>query len=153
MNSIRGYYTDVKGKIIVVILFIPVIILLGSCGIPEEELNENICPDELVEVKEIVITDTIVDGEPKDSEAVFNPDVEVVHCVIRIPDICCSVLDVKWIYQDAILKEWHGIGLGDLVPMTFSLEAPTEGFSPGDYKVVLQLNDRILKEATFKIVE
>lgn len=131
--------------------------LLAACAnskniIEQPEQIPEVCPDTLVQIDEAVLSAAIDEnGNPIQFTHEFTVETPKIYCTFIVPDICCTTLFVRWFYGEEIIGTWEGVGIGNLIPQTLSLDKPAGGFAKGDYRVTMYLGFRELVTEYFTI--
>ena len=91
-------------------------------------------------------------GEALNNQSVFPVDVDTIYATIRLSyNLCCTPLNVHWIYDDEIIHRWQQIGTDDKYSYTISLNKPDGGFIIGDYRIIVYVVDREIYDVTFTV--
>jgi len=143
-------------SIITILLIVTCLALIGcsnnnaSTGTTD---NNEICPDTLIIVEEATFSSAIDEsGRPIGSSNVFQSSTPEIYCTFMVPDVCCSIVVIDWLYQGDLIHKWQGVGPGTGIPLNSSITQPSGGFNPGDYQVILYINVREVTIAYFTIV-
>jgi hypothetical protein len=146
---------------VVIVAALSLAVLAGGCGsggdaAPDQAQNEpdEVCPDTLVEVDEIVFLSAAnLYGQPSPSGVEFPAGTAVIHSVITLSqDLCCKLVTVVWQMGEETVYYWSEDAPADIGDsFTVSFARPEGGFTTGQYKVSVYIGIRELVNASFTV--
>lgn len=150
-----------KSRILVVIVIHLVLVMLGSlltgCGSDnngqDQSDNGEVCPDTLVLADNVSLSSELdYKREALGNQSVFTVDTTAIHATIRLSyNLCCTPLNINWIYDDEIIYSWQRMGTDDKYSYTSTLSNPGSDFAAGEYRIIVYVVDRMIFDITFTV--
>jgi hypothetical protein len=142
-------------KLITIVLTVLIAAMsFTGCGSGEaasvEETTPEACPDILILVNTAHLTSTLGEnGRPFGDSRVFSADTAELFVSFEVyEDICCSTVVIHWAYGEEVISFWQGYST---IPPYVTLRSPEEGFTKGDYSVVMYIGIREVMRVPFII--
>ena len=101
--------------------------------------NGEDCPDPSITTFSCIISSDLDEGRNiLDTSVILSKDAKKIDAHIRLSnDICCTALNVHWIYQDEIIHKWKDTGTMDRLYFISSLDSSGNDFPIGEYKIII----------------
>jgi len=123
--------------VVVILAALGLAMLAGGCGSGGEAVGtvqDEVCPDTLVEVNEIALLSSAnLYGQPLQGVAIFPADTpEIISVVSLSQDLCCTEVAVIWRFGEETVYYWSQespAGIGDSFTVPFV--RPEGGFTAG----------------------
>ncbi len=139
----------------VIVAALSLAVLAGGCGTGDDAaVQDEVCPDTLVEVDEIVfLSSADMYGQPSPGGVEFPADTPVIYSVITLSqDLCCKLVTVVWQMGEETVYYWSKDSPADLgESFTVSCARPEGGFTAGQYEVSVYIGIRALVSASFTV--
>lgn len=150
-----------KERTFLAIVIFLVLLMIGSlltgCGSEnngqDQSSDVDICPDSLVMADGVALSSELdYRGEALGNQSVFTVDTTAIHATIRLSyNLCCTPLNISWIYDDEIIYSWQQIGTDDKYSYTSTLSNPGSNFAAGEYRIIVYVNIRMIFDITFTV--
>jgi len=142
---------------VVIVAALSLAVLAGGCGSDGDaagSVQDEVCPDTLVEVDSIVLISSAGGpGQLPEGVAVFPTDTpEILGVVTLSQDMCCTQVTVTWRLGEETVYHWSGEDPADIGDsFTVPFVRPEGGFTTGQYKVSVYIGIRELVNASFTV--